>query len=58
MYRSVLDEKPSFKMQGLSLSSKSDSGSYIIFIPKTAPKKIGALICSAKFLSPEFALYL
>ena len=27
-------------------------------IAKTASKKIGALICSMKFLSPEVALYL
>ena len=36
---SVLEEKLSFKMLGLTL-------------------KIGALICSMKFLSPEVALYL
>ena len=35
-----------------------DSGSCIISIAKTASKKIGALICSMKFLSPEVALYL
>ena len=45
-------------MLGLSLSSKLDSGSYIISIAKTAFKKIGALIRSMKFLSPEVALYL
>ena len=33
-------------------------GSYIISIAKTASKKIGALICSMKFLSPKIALYL
>ena len=32
-------------------------GSYIISIAKTASKKIGALICSIKFPSPEVALY-
>ena len=32
--------------------------SYIISIAKTASEKIGALICSMKFLSPEVALYL
>ena len=31
---------------------------YIISIAKTASKKIGVLICSIKFLSPEVALYL
>ena len=40
------------------ISSKSDWGSYIVSIAKTAPKKIGALIRSMKFLSPEVALYL
>ena len=55
---SVLEEKSSFKMQGLTFSSKLDWGSYMISIAKTASKKIGALICSMKFLSPEVALYL
>ena len=40
------------------LSSKLDWGSYIISIAKTSSKKIGALIRSMKFLSPEVALYL
>ena len=53
---SILEEKSSFKMLGLTFSSKSDWGSYII--AKTASKKIGALIRSMKFLSPEVALYL
>ena len=52
----VLEEK--FKMLGLTLSSNLDWGSYIISIAKTTPKKIGALIRSMKFLSPEIALYL
>ena len=55
---SVLDEKSSFKMLELTFSSKLDWGSYIISIAKTASKKIGALIRSMKFLSPEVALYL
>ena len=55
---SVLEEKSSFKMLGLTFSSKLDWGSYIITIAKTASKKIGALIRSLKFLSPEVALYL
>ena len=56
---SVLEEKSSFKkMLGLTFSSKLDWGSYIISIAKTASKKIGALICSMKFRSSEFALYL
>ena len=33
-------------------------GAYIISIVKTASKKIGALICSMKFLFPEVTLYL
>ena len=55
---SVLEEKSSFKMPGLTFSSKLDWDSYIISIAKTASKKIGALIRSMKFLSPEVALYL
>ena len=55
---SILEQKPSFKMLGLTISSKSNWGSYIISITKTASKKIGALICSMKFLSPDVALYL
>ena len=55
---SVLEEKSSLKMLGLTFSSKLDWGSYIISIAKTASKKIGALIHSMKFLSPEVALYL
>ena len=55
---SVLEEKSSFKMLGLTFSSKLDWGSYIISIAKTTSKKIGALIRSMKFLSPEVALYL
>ena len=37
---SVLEEKSSFKMLGLTFSSKLDCGSYIISIAKTASKKI------------------
>ena len=55
---SVLEEKSSFKMLGLTFSSKLDWGSYIISIAKTASKKIGVMIGSVKFLSPEVALYL
>ena len=55
---SVLEEKSSFKMLGLTFSSKLDWGSYIVSIAKTASKKIAALIRSMKFLSPEVALYL
>ena len=55
---SVLEEKSSFRMLGLTFSSKLDWGSYIFSIAKTASKKIGALVHSMKFLSPEVALYL
>ena len=58
MSGSILEEKSSFKMLGLTASSKLDWGSYIISIAKTASKKIGASIRSMKFLSPEVALYL
>ena len=56
MDESALEEKSSFKMLGLTVSSKLDWGSYIISIAKTASKKIGALIRSMKFFSPEVAL--
>ena len=55
---SVLEEKTSFKMLGLTFSSRLDWGSYIVSIAKTVSKKIGALFRSMKFLSPEVALYL
>ena len=58
MEGSVLEEKTSFKMLVLTFSSKLDWGSYIVSVAKTASKKIGALILSMKFLSPEVALYL
>ena len=45
-------------MLGLTFSSKLSWGSYSISIAKTASKKIGALIRSTKFLSPDVALYL
>ena len=60
-----LRKKSSFKMLGLTFFSKLDCGSYIITIATlslitiiTAAKKIGAIICSMKFLFPEVALYL
>ena len=55
---SILEEKTSFKMLGLTFSSKLDWSSYIVSIAKTASKKIGALIRSMEFLSPEVTLYL
>ena len=38
--------------------SKLDWRSYITSIAKTVSKKIGALICSIKFLSPWVTLYI
>ena len=58
MNGSLPEEKLSFKMLGLTFSSKLDWGPYIVSIAKTASKKIGALIGSMKFLSLEVALYL
>ena len=55
---SVVEEKSSFKMLGLTFSSKLDWGSYIISIANTTAKKIGALIRSVKSLSSEVGLYL
>ena len=56
MSGSALEEKSYIKMLGLTFSSKLDWGSCIISIAKTASKKIGALIRSIKFLSPEVPL--
>ena len=53
----VLRKNHLLKMLGLTFSSKLDWGSYIFSIAKTASKKIGTLIRSMKFLSPEVALY-
>ena len=58
MDESILEEKSSFEMLGLSFFSKFDWSSYIIRFAKTASKKIEALIHSMKFLFPEVALYL
>ena len=58
MNGSLLEEKSSLNMLGLTFSSKLDWGSYIISFAKTASKKVGALICSMKFPSPEVSLYL
>ena len=52
---SVLEEKSSFKMLGLTFFSKLDWGSCIISIAKSESKKIGASFRSVKFLSPEVA---
>ena len=59
MDRYVLEKKSFFKdALGLYFSFKLKWGSYSISIIKTASKKIGTLIHSMKFLSPETALYL
>ena len=57
MGQTVLEKKSSFQLLGLSFTSKLDWGSYIVLIAK-APSKIGALLHSMKFLSPELVLYL
>ena len=58
MSGSILEEKSSFKMLGLTFSSKLDWGFYSISIAKIVSKIVGALIRSMKFLSPDVALYL
>ena len=58
MDRSVLEEKSSFNILGLTFSSKLGWGSYMISIAKTASRKIGALIRSIKFISPDVAVCL
>ena len=50
--------KTIFQDARVDFSSKLDLGSYIISIAKTASKKIGALLRSMKFLSPEVTLFL
>ena len=50
MNGSFLEEKSSFKMLGLTFSSKLDWDSFWDSIAKTASKKIGALIRSMKVL--------
>ena len=54
----VHEGKSSFKMLGLNFSSKLHWGSYFTSVAKTTSKKIGALIRSTRFLSPEVVLYL
>ena len=58
MSGSFFEEKLSSKIQGFTFSSKLDWGSYIVPLAKTVFKKIGALICSMKCLSPMVALCL
>ena len=54
---SVPEEKSSFKMLELTFSSKLESSLTLSLVLKLS-KKIGALIRSMKFISPEVALYL
>ena len=53
---SALEKKLCFKILRLSLSSNLDWRSYIVSTFNIASKKLGALICSMKFLSSEVAL--
>ena len=55
---SILDEKSSFQMLGLTFFFKLDWSIYIISIANTVFKEIGDLIRYMKFLHPEVALYL
>ena len=50
MNNSVLEENSNFNILELSFLHELDWGSYIIFIGKTASKKIGALILWNFFL--------
>ena len=58
MNGSALEESSSLKVLGLNFYSKFYWGPYIFSIAKAASRKIGALIRSMKFLSPDVALYL
>ena len=55
---SILDEKLSFQMLGLTFFFKLDWSIYIVSIANTVFKEIGDLIRYLKFLHPEVALYL
>ena len=54
----VLEKRLSFKILGLTFFYKLNWGYYIISTAKTSFKKIGALIHSMKFFSPEVVLHL
>ena len=58
MVGSVLEENSSFKLLGLTFASILDWDVHFISVAKTVSKKIGALIRSMMFLSPQVALYL
>ena len=55
MNRSALEEKTSFEMLWLNLSSKLDWALTLPRLLKLSPRKLEH--CSMKFLSPEVALY-
>ena len=52
MDETVLEERLSFRMLGLSFYSKLDWGSYTVSVAKAASKGIGTFIRSVRFLSP------
>ena len=52
----VLEEKSSFEMLGLTFCPKLNWGFYVTSIAETTSEKIEALFRSMKFLSPEVAL--
>ena len=54
---SFLEESSSFKILEMTFSYKLDWVLYIISIAKTTSRKIGVLIRSMKFFSPEVTLY-
>ena len=53
---SVLEEKSPFEMLGLTFCSKVDWDSYLSSIAEAVSEKIGTLIPSMKFVSPEVTL--
>ena len=57
MAGSFFEEKSFFKMLELTFSSKLESSLTLSLVLKLS-KKIGALLRSMKFISPEVALYL
>ena len=58
MQRTILEGKDSLKLLGLSFSSTLGWGPYIESVAKATSRKIGALIRSKSYLTPEVVLYL
>lgn len=58
MQRTELEKKESLKLLGLSFSSTLGWGAYIESIAKATSKKVGALIRSMNYLTPEIVLHL